>query len=267
MIASMPRTELEKALDSPMASRPSTGYEHDPTFRWVYDLDYEGFKKEVLALGKELERNQGQEDVEHIKKICLWSNMFGVVGLSTMWMGINPVSIAALSLWKFSRWTTIAHHTLHGGYNRVDESKFFDSRQFATGSLLQRATNWFDWMLPEAWNVEHNNLHHYRLSEEDDPDVVERNTRFLREMNLPMPIKYALVGFFMATWKWLYYAPNTYKELKIVEMRKAQEPITADMLPFEPFTLKTFFVDRCAVPPPSPLGPLILPRLPLSRKA
>ena len=30
-------------------------------------------------------------------------------------------------------------------------------------------------MLPEAWNVEHNNLHHYRTGEPGDPDLVERN--------------------------------------------------------------------------------------------
>lgn len=176
----MPRPQddqTRKDLESLIAS---TGGEHDSQFDWVYKLDYDAFKADVLALGKELERNQGEADVEHIKKICAWSNMFGVLGLSTMWMGVNPISIAALSLWKFSRWTTIAHHTLHGGYNRVDATKAFNSQTFAAGNLLKRATDWFDWMLPEAWNIEHNNLHHYRLSEEDDPDVVERNTRFLR---------------------------------------------------------------------------------------
>jgi hypothetical protein len=45
----------------------------------------------------------------------------------------------------------------------------------AQGSLFKRATQWFDWMLPEAWNIEHNNLHHYRLGEKYDPDLVERN--------------------------------------------------------------------------------------------
>merc|ERR1711871_1725631 len=92
---------------------------------------------------------------------------------------------------------------------------------FAIGSLYKRATQWFDWMLPEAWNVEHNNLHHYRLSEADDPDLVERNLGIIRKAKLPMVFKYAAVGFLMCTWKWFYYAPNTYKELKIQQMRRA----------------------------------------------
>jgi len=38
--------------------------------------------------------------------------------------------------------------------------------------------DWLDWMLPEAWNVEHKN-HHYSLNEIDDPDLVERNMDML----------------------------------------------------------------------------------------
>ena len=30
-------------------------------------------------------------------------------------------------------------------------------------------------MLVEAWNVEHNQLHHYHLGEIEDPDLVEHN--------------------------------------------------------------------------------------------
>jgi hypothetical protein len=64
-------------------------------------------------------------------------------------------------------------------------------------------------MLPEAWNVEHNNLHHFRLGEEGDPDLVERNLEFLRVLELPRALKYAAVAGLGAIWKWYYYAPNT----------------------------------------------------------
>ncbi|EKX51409.1 hypothetical protein GUITHDRAFT_157186 [Guillardia theta CCMP2712] len=208
--------------------------------QWVLNLDYEGFRREVADLGKELEQNQGAEDVAHLKKICLWSDICAVVGLATMWLPLNPISVIALSLWKFSRWTTIAHHTGHGGYNRADETKFFNSRGFATGSLFKRVTQWFDWMLPEAWNIEHNNLHHYRLGERDDPDLVERNMHFIRELKVPSALKYMVVGFLMCTWKWFYYAPNTYKELKIAEMRKAGKAITSDMKATDAYTLKSY---------------------------
>jgi fatty acid desaturase len=212
-----------------------------PEDQWLANFDHAGFRKEVAELGKRLEKNQGKDDVDHIKKICLWSNMFAAIGLATMWLPPNPITVMALSLWTFSRWTTIAHHTGHGGYNRADETKYFNSRGFATGSLFKRVTEWFDWMLPEAWNIEHNNLHHYRLGEKADPDLVERNLEFTRKLNAPMAVKYAITGFLMMSWKWFYYSPNTYKELKIAEMRKLGKPIGegAD----NAFTLKSF-VDR-----------------------
>ena len=52
---------------------------------------------------------------------------------------------------------------------------------------------WTDWMLPEAWDVEHNHLHHYALGEEGDPDLVERNIKIIRGeagVHLPMFIRY-----------------------------------------------------------------------------
>ena len=55
-----------------------------------------------------------------------------------------------------------------------------------------------------------------------------------------MFVKYMAVGFLMATWKWFYYAPNTYKELKIAEMRRRGDKITEEMGPREAFTLKYF---------------------------
>merc|ERR1712060_276944 len=91
---------------------------------------------------------------------------------------------------------------------------------FAVGSVYRRARDWFDWMLPEAWNVEHNNLHHFRLSESGDPDLVERNLELMRSIQLPRWLKYVGVAGLAAMWKWYYYAPNTYKQLKISQLRK-----------------------------------------------
>ena len=48
-----------------------------------------------------------------------------------------------------------------------------------------------DWMLPQAWDVEHNKAHHYYLSEEKDPDLVEHNFELLRAFPLPRAMKYA----------------------------------------------------------------------------
>ena len=40
-----------------------------------------------------------------------------------------------------------------------------------------------------------------------------------------MYIKYAQVFGAMLTWKWFYYAPNTYKELKLAKYRKSTEKL------------------------------------------
>jgi hypothetical protein len=131
---------------------------------WVANLDYEGFTREVNQLGKELLQDTGEDDVAHLNKMVLWRDICAFVGIATMWMTPNPLTVAALSTWAFSSWAMIAHHTCHGGYNRVDAGKF-NSRGFALGSLKRRLADWMDWMVTEAWNVEHNRLHHYHLGE------------------------------------------------------------------------------------------------------
>jgi len=88
------------------------------------------------------------------------------------------------------------------------------------GSLWRRGLDWFDWMLPEAWNVEHNQLHHYKLGEEKDPDLVERNMAAIRDADLPLIVKDLATFVVVCTWKWWYYAPNTFKHLRAVEERK-----------------------------------------------
>lgn len=201
----------------------------DPKDAWIANLDYDAFAKDVSALGKELRSQTGTDDVEHLNKIVGWRNIAALVGLATVWTVPNPITIVALSTWTYSSWAMIAHHTCHGGYNRVDAGKF-QSRRFALG-LVNRFVDWLDWMQPEAWNVEHNRLHHYNLNEGKDPDLVQRNLGFLRDSNVPMIAKYAAVLFFLPIWKWFYYAPNTYKEFRINEILKSTGKTEAEALP------------------------------------
>merc|ERR1719424_114360 len=58
----------------------------------------------------------------------------------------------------------------------------------------------------------------------------------MREFPLPRSVKYVAVAFLAAMWKWYYYAPNTYKQLKISEMRKAGQAISEEDA-HEAFTL------------------------------
>ena len=48
-------------------------------------------------------------------------------------------------------------------------------------TVVRRVKDWLDWMLVEAWNMEHNQLHHYHLGEMEDPDLVEHNMTLMRE--------------------------------------------------------------------------------------
>lgn len=204
--------------------------------QWIANLDYEGFGKEVAELGKRIQRQGGQDDVDHLNKIVGWRDAAAWVGIATMWLNPNPLTILALSTWTYASWTMIAHHTCHGGYNRVDAGKF-NSRGFALGTVQRRVVDWLDWMMPEAWNVEHNRQHHYRLNEGADPDLVQRNLEFLREEKVPRAIKYGLVGVLVAVWKWYYYAPNTYKELQIAKWKQEGKTLPDGLDPQEPVTV------------------------------
>jgi hypothetical protein len=46
-----------------------------------------------------------------------------------------------------------------------------------------------------------------------------------------MAVKYGIVAFLACTWKWFYYSPNTFKELKIMERKKLGQPVTEEMRP------------------------------------
>jgi hypothetical protein len=98
--------------------------------------------------------------------------------------------------------------------------------------------------MPEAWNVEHNRLHHYHLGEDLDPDKVERNLSFLREMNIPKMLKYAVALALMPIWKWFYYAPNTFKELQITKWKQEGRELPVNFEAEEPVTLRMLFFPR-----------------------
>jgi fatty acid desaturase len=207
---------------------------------WIPSFDIKEFTREIRELGEKLEAQQGDADVVHLNKIVGWSNMCAAIGMLTMGLSVNLVSIVALSTWTFSRWTMIAHHTCHGGYDRCHPNKERWHRfKFAIGTFWRRLADWFDWMMPEAWNVEHNNRHHYNLSELEDPDLVENNLKELRDMKMPLVLKYAYVFVAACTWKWLYYSPNTYKELKLAKWRREGKKIPDGVIPSDAVTIKT----------------------------
>ena len=59
-------------------------------------------------------------------------------------MGLPPYLLlpsVVLSVGVTSRWTMVAHHTCHGGYDNCADGRFNRFR-FAVGSLWRRAIDW-----------------------------------------------------------------------------------------------------------------------------
>lgn len=182
-------------------------------------IDSAGFAREVDALRAELEAQISRDDFDHLRKLETWATACTALGYATAWLGPNPVSAVALSLGSTARWTIVVHHVMHKGMDKVPGVPArYTSSGFAKGK--RRMRDWFDWMHPDAWHHEHNVLHHFHTGELADPDLVEENVRVVREAKIPKALKYAVVGFYAATWKFTYYAPNTFQILKRAHSRR-----------------------------------------------
>jgi len=178
-----------------------------PLPRQLRDLDVAGFAAAIDRLKAEAHANIGPADFAHLQRIERYGRLATILGYATAWIIPNPLSAFLLSLGQFTRWL-LAHHILHRGYDRVPGiPPRYTSRVFARG--WRRYVDWFDWLLPEAWDHEHNVLHHYHTGEDGDPDVAERHLEFLRRLRIPVALKYLVVAVVACTWKIIYYAPNS----------------------------------------------------------
>ena len=157
-----------------------TGMTYNETGKWRENFDLKAWAKEVRAVEKELKSEIGEGDVDHLNKILTWANAFYYGGLAVLFAtplllpnmfaaigGVNPVAAFMMSTAICARWTMVGHHVCHGGYNTAQSeggqvTGRFHRRTFAKG-LQRRISDWMDWMMPEAWDVEHNHLHHYQV--------------------------------------------------------------------------------------------------------
>lgn len=193
-----------------------------PAFEDFSHIDVEGLFHELNQLSKELRKEVGQDDIAHLQKIERWGRICTTLGYATAWTMPNLLSAALISQGQLTRWL-IAHHVSHRGYDRVPGiPDKYKSKYFAKGR--RRVLDWMDWIYPEAWHAEHDILHHYWLGEDEDPDLIERNTEWMEEQNLPLWQRRALMAFLSVTWKWLYYAPTTMHALHRAEAKKANLP-------------------------------------------
>lgn len=179
---------------------------------------------------RELRARQSEEDVAHLRAIMRTTNALWWLGLGLCPFHAAPAAVL-MSTAIVARWTMVGHHVCHGGYNAQQSEAGvitgrFHRRSFALG-LRKRVVDWLDWMKPEAWDVEHNNMHHYKLGEEGaagDPDLVERNllpVRSMKARGAPLWRRQLQVAPLLLIWKWYYYVPNTLNHLERWETAKA----------------------------------------------
>lgn len=206
-----------------------------PTYL-VKDLDAEQFKRDIKACVDAV-GPEGQEDADHfhhVLRIVTFCQYFGhtlaaatVIEYAVPAGPINNgyatfalafIATFLISTGRCAAWVVVGHHAMHGGYTGLAKKGLVPSNfkrgTFAIG-MYRRLIDWVDWMLPEAWNLEHNKLHHYQLSEDTDPDCVERNFAKHRNLNVPMWAKWLPMPIFLVGWKYIYYSTNCLKQLKL----------------------------------------------------
>lgn len=174
------------------------------------DFDRDAFARDIETIRREFVGPATAEDVAHIRRIDRGVRVAQIVGFATAWIAPNPLSILLLGGARFVRWTVLSHHILHGAFDSANAPRYHRKR-WASG--WRRWLEWPDWMPPDAWHQEHNALHHYRLGEAQDPDLVEDVVWWLRTARVPLALRYVGAGLIASLWKPLYYAPKTIRSL------------------------------------------------------
>jgi fatty acid desaturase len=216
--------------------------------------DLAAWDRDIAALRAEMEAAIGPEDLAHLQKLERWGRLCTALGYATAWIAPNPLSALLMAHGSTVRWTIVSHHCAHRAYDRVPGvPERYRGRTFAMGR--RRFADWLDWMVPEAWRLEHNALHHVRTSEPGDPDLVQQNVDWLRRSRLPRPVKVATIALLACTWKLTYYAPNTFQIWRQHLARRPGEPAPERfddiqyLAPFDPTTeLGRSFYLACVLP-------------------
>jgi fatty acid desaturase len=182
-------------------------------------VDKAGFKREIDELRAELTRDLGEADLRHLRSVIFWGRVCSVLGYLSACVLPNPLSAFLISQGILTRWM-VMHHVGHGGYERVPGVPArLTSAGFAVGA--RRYLDWLDWMHPEAWRHEHNDIHHMRTGTEADPDLVERNAHGMRIKTLWFPVKVTIFCLTSMVWKFVYYVPSTVREYHRLLGRRA----------------------------------------------
>ena len=186
------------------------------------NVDREALAKDLDEIYQEALLRIGEQDYKHLQKMERWGRVCSLLGYGTAWILPNPLSALLISQGSFTRWTQMTHPIVHKGYDKIDNAPdHYTSKKFAQG--WRRFIDWPDWITPAGWHQEHDILHHYNLGEKLDPDHLQNNMEWLRQSNVPMWLRFLIVGVFTTTWKILYYTPRAHKELRLSKARQNRE--------------------------------------------
>jgi fatty acid desaturase len=187
-------------------------------------VDREKLAKDLDEIHRDILARVSEDDFKHLKKMERWGRVCSFLGYGTAWIFPNPLSALLMSLGSFTRWTQLTHPIVHKGYDKISNiPEKYTSKKFAQG--WRRFLDWPDWITPEGWHQEHDILHHYNLGEKIDPDHLQHNLKWLRESNIPMSLRFVIIGLFTTLWKVIYYTPRTHKELHLSQARQKREAI------------------------------------------
>lgn len=170
--------------------------------------DIKAFAKHIVELKKQTYAELSYSDFKHLKKVIWINRLCCWFGYLLAWIIPNPISMFLISLSKHGKWTIVAHHVCHGGYNKVPNTpKRYLSKNFAMG--WRKYIDWFDWFSPKAWSYEHNVMHHFHTNEKSDPDFVALQLDNVRKSRIPKFIKAIWLPIAMIRWKFSYFSLNT----------------------------------------------------------
>jgi fatty acid desaturase len=254
-------------MSSPDAVRSPRDSAAEPFFSYATerkDSKWVAFGKEIDAIGEDIRLSTGQADFDQLSRFARWGRLATASGYATSWIMPNPISALLIGLGNYARWSLVFHQVSHKAFDRVPGiPERYTSKRFASGR--HRFRDWFDWIVPANWAVEHNLLHHYHLGTDNDPDIVWRNSQFIRELKAPKAVRYALAIGIACIWKPFYYAPNTVMEARFHRRLSASNrigwrvwaPITAEGRELWLRSLLPYALFKFAVVPALffPLGP------------
>jgi len=236
-------TDTEKTIDKDTVVVSTEEGKH--IYARYEDVDKEQLQKDIEEIKQTMDP-VGEADFQHLLKLEKWGRMatfsgYGLIALVSVWE-LSSGGIGSFVFWSLAllaailistgnvaRWANVTHPILHGAYDKVPNiPEKYTKKVYAKGA--RRYIDWLDWIKPQAWEYEHNIMHHYHLGEADDPDNVERNLQWLIRSKVPMWLRYIIVYTFAGMWKYLYYAPNT---LRILENKKNRDQKKLEVTDFQ----------------------------------